>query len=235
MTSRILCYICQKKVQKNKTGLCQKCKKSENKKGKRIAGTRICIFCKNNFSYKDGLNNKFCGIQCIIDKFIKKDKNLCWIWSGRVMPNSGIPVIAAYGKTNVYVHRLIYKFIRGSLPDNKAVCHRCDTTGCCNPDHLFLEDRKDVHKRFERSRIKYGIQKRGLKHPYVKISDLHIRKIIELHEMGMTDIEISYLFNKRHESSFKNLNIEFYKNNLIPSGLYDLHDIENQILNEVNG
>lgn len=42
-----------------------------------------------------------------------------------------------------YVHRLVYKVLRGEIPDGFDLHHVCRNTWCCNPDHLETLSRKD--------------------------------------------------------------------------------------------
>ena len=76
---------------------------------------------------------------------IKKTSNNCWLWQGATNP-------AGYGKTYIGkingkdttkdVHRLMYEFAYGEIPNGKNVCHKCDNTSCCNPEHLYLATQK---------------------------------------------------------------------------------------------
>ena len=48
-----------------------------------------------------------------------------------------------YGKLrinnrDVRVHRVAWELAHGPIPDGLVVCHRCDTPGCINVEHLFL-------------------------------------------------------------------------------------------------
>lgn len=64
----------------------------------------------------------------------------CWIWQkGYAGGKAG-----RYGQfrfsdgSSSSAHRLSYELHRGKIPAGMFVCHRCDVTGCVNPDHLFL-------------------------------------------------------------------------------------------------
>ena len=48
-----------------------------------------------------------------------------------------------YQGTNQYVHRVVFKLMKGKVPDSLLVLHNCDNPKCCNPDHLFLGTNKD--------------------------------------------------------------------------------------------
>lgn len=69
------------------------------------------------------------------------DDHLCWNWRACIGGNG-------YGqfKVNRYAlgaHVVSYLIIKGNIPKGKHVCHTCDNTKCCNPNHLWLGTIKD--------------------------------------------------------------------------------------------
>jgi len=65
----------------------------------------------------------------------------CHIWDSHLG-------IGGYGqvwfKRKIHrVHRLMYEFKKGPIPEGMVICHTCDTPSCVNPDHLFLGTQKD--------------------------------------------------------------------------------------------
>lgn len=79
----------------------------------------------------------------------------CWLWTACVNA-------AGYGRFGVpleyrteLAHRYAYSVLV-EAPGELFVCHRCDTPGCVNPNHLFLGDNQAnvtdmVRKRRHRS------------------------------------------------------------------------------------
>ncbi len=71
----------------------------------------------------------------------------CWIWTANKVKGYGQFTYRLFrGDTqhHVYAHRFAYELAYGSLagPHRKA-CHRCDTTLCCNPAHIFEGSQAD--------------------------------------------------------------------------------------------
>lgn len=60
----------------------------------------------------------------------------CWLWMGGAYP-SGYGRMTSGGK-NRRAHRGVWELVNGPIPEGLAVCHKCDTPLCVNPDHLFL-------------------------------------------------------------------------------------------------
>lgn len=58
----------------------------------------------------------------------------CWIWNGG-RNELGYGILR-----NWKVHRLVYFWLVGEVPDGFGVCHHCDNPPCCRPSHLFLGD-----------------------------------------------------------------------------------------------
>lgn len=70
----------------------------------------------------------------------KVDKSgSCWIWTSAV-GSRGYGIFWVGGdRRSKFAHRFSFEMASGyEPPSDMAVCHKCDTTLCVNPDHLFL-------------------------------------------------------------------------------------------------
>ena len=141
-----------------------------------------CLLRKNNKDYDESIRNK-------IKNGIKIDSNNCWIWQG-AKHLQGYGNIAYRGKP-LLVHRISWMIFKGEIPQGMKVCHKCDVTSCCNPEHLFLGSQKD--------NVKDGIDKgryanRVLGKRRNKLIYEQVQEIKKLHEEGMTrkELQIKY-------------------------------------------
>ncbi|HET9396036.1 MAG TPA: HNH endonuclease signature motif containing protein, partial [Nitrospiraceae bacterium] len=88
-------------------------------------------------------------------KVDRRSKDECWPWTATA---------ARYGMfrwrgKNRLAHRIAYYFAYGVFPTNVCVCHRCDNTKCCNPNHLWLGSRKDnAQDALKKGRLKWPKQ-----------------------------------------------------------------------------
>ena len=57
----------------------------------------------------------------------------CWVWMGRLNGGYGHMEVEQKGR---YVHRIMYEYHRGPVPDGLELDHLCRVRPCCNPWHL---------------------------------------------------------------------------------------------------
>lgn len=61
----------------------------------------------------------------------------CWFCNSHVKDKDGYHKIH-FNAIDTRVHRVMYKYFKGNIPDGLIVRHTCDHPGCINPDHLVL-------------------------------------------------------------------------------------------------
>lgn len=61
-------------------------------------------------------------------------ENGCWEWQGK-RGHVGHGLVQFNGRGRL-VHRLVWEFMRGPIPDGLELDHLCRNPPCCNPDHL---------------------------------------------------------------------------------------------------
>lgn len=81
-----------------------------------------------------------------IDRFWRKvaltaNDNDCWLWTAsKIKDGYGS---FRHGQDVFLSHRVSYLLSSGVDPNDKEVCHSCDTPQCVNPAHLFIGSHSD--------------------------------------------------------------------------------------------
>ncbi len=74
----------------------------------------------------------------------------CWEWL-HAKDKKGYGIGIVYRGVQETAHRLSWLLNVGEIPSNLFVCHHCDNSACCRPDHLFLgtneDNMDDAHKK----------------------------------------------------------------------------------------
>lgn len=77
---------------------------------------------------------------------VEADENGCWIFTGCTDPHGYGHIGFATGETGL-VHRLVYEFYVGPIPDGYHIDHLCKVPSCCNPQHLEAVTPQENYRR----------------------------------------------------------------------------------------
>jgi hypothetical protein len=59
----------------------------------------------------------------------------CWVWNG-ALSHDGYGRFGRHINGERYVHRIMYEYYFGTIPDGLTIDHLCRVRNCCNPFHL---------------------------------------------------------------------------------------------------
>ena len=129
------------------------------------------------------------SINRILEKIEIITESGCWVFMGN-LSNKGYGVIgndAGEEKKLYSTHRKTFEYFIGEIPKGISVCHRCDVTSCCNPNHLFL----GTHKQNMEDRKRKGRCAIADKNARSKITHKQAEMIIEYKKQGKNLKELS--------------------------------------------
>lgn len=87
------------------------------------------------------------------DLYIPEPNTGCWLWLGVERNGYGTYTVRANGRKKMHsAHRFAWERVHGPIPKGLFACHRCDTPGCVNPDHIFLGTPRDNFEDMRRKR-----------------------------------------------------------------------------------
>jgi len=75
----------------------------------------------------------------------------CWQFTGTATPYGRIAKAQ-----DSYTHRLGWKLLRGDIPRDKELHHRCGIYACWNPDHLELVTHAENQWHLRKTHCKHG-------------------------------------------------------------------------------
>lgn len=64
-----------------------------------------------------------------------EDDRGCWLCKSLAIDFEGYVKIH-FNDKDTRLHRAVFETFNGYIPDDLVVMHKCDTPGCCNPNHL---------------------------------------------------------------------------------------------------
>lgn len=83
------------------------------------------------------------------DRFWEKVEKTetCWNWTACTNGRYGKIGRGGRGAGSIYVHRLVYEWLVGPIPDGLTIDHLCNNSLCVNPDHLEPATQRDNNMR----------------------------------------------------------------------------------------
>lgn len=72
-------------------------------------------------------------IRLILARTVRSER-CCWIWQGETI-ESGYGRVRVGGKKQL-VHRVVFEYFNGMIPEGLVIDHLCRTQLCVNPSHL---------------------------------------------------------------------------------------------------
>lgn len=128
------------------------------------------------------------------NKFVIKNKDECWDWSGCAPKNPGYGQFR-YSMKIERAHRASWLIHYGEIPLGMHVLHKCDNPICSNPKHLFLGTHADNMRDSINKNRNGVIGKSGEQNHMSKLKYDDVQQIRELIASGVTHLEISKKYN----------------------------------------
>jgi len=133
-------------------------------------------------------------LENILDTTVINNSTGCWEWQG-CKDRDGYGTMGYQNQTRL-VHRLAYMLFYNTSEEDikgKVVMHKCDNPSCINPEHIKLTTQReniiDMHKKGR------AADQTGEKNGNAKLTDYQVKKIREMYQLGISQEELSKIFN----------------------------------------
>lgn len=156
---------------------------------------------------KDNMLKSKQSIKDGYEKFVIKNPEGCWDWSGCCPENPG------YGqfRSNMKIyraHRASWAIHFGEIPKGMLVLHKCDNRRCSNPEHLFLGTKKDnTHDMINKGRNTFFGAK-GTDNHRAKLSIKAVKMVKRLLKDGFKSEKIASKLKVPH-STIRNIKYNY--------------------------
>lgn len=100
----------------------------------------------------------------------------------------------------VGLHRFMYEYFVGNIPEGMVVRHTCDNVLCVNPEHLLLGTQKENMA----DMVERGRSLKGEKNAQSKLRDSEVLEIRDLYQnkyFNQTELGDMYNVSQRHISN----------------------------------
>jgi hypothetical protein len=135
-------------------------------------------------------------------RYIEKDciypeLGKCHICTSHSINRKGYPNFRRHN-TRYLIIRYLWEEYYGDIPEGMFICHKCDTPGCINLDHVFLGTPKENSEDMKRK----GRQLFGEKHNMVKLTEDQVKNIMKDSRM-QKEIAVDYGISQQQVSKIK--------------------------------
>lgn len=117
--------------------------------------------------------------------------------------------MAGYGRIGFrnkiwMAHRVMWTLVRGEIPGDLKVLHKCDNRPCCNPDHLWLGTQRDNMRDCVKKGRQPNLLKPGEKNRMAKLSEKQVLRMKKLrNNEGWSYKKIANEFNVSKSGAFR--------------------------------
>ena len=138
------------------------------------------------------------------EKFVVKNSDGCWGWSGCAPVNPGYGQFRSEMKL-IRAHRASWIINFGEIPKGMFVLHKCDNPICSRPDHLFLGTQKDNLRDMISKKRNRTVGVKGEKSGHAKLTDAQVSEIRTKLKSGIKGVTLANLYNvcTQHISAIK--------------------------------